>query len=517
MKLIFPSVIVCLSVFLSFGQDTIQHLMHNNVDATLTNQGSFFNVPNGGAGYEVPKGGGNNTFYNAAFWFAGEDAFGNVFTTLGGYSSVSTDIDRGPYSSTNSYSDSSYDEVYMITLCQEEIDNFKLWWECANGLAQQGCDNIVQPSYDVLNSIYEWPAHGDITLGQAYYLAPFYDRDQDGTYDPMGSGDYPIIKGCCATYMIQNDAGNVHTYSGTDPIGIEMHYMFYHYGANDLLYNTTFVDVMAINKGTTDYLNFTHSFFLDGDVGSPWDDYIGSDSLNNMLYFYNADNFDENGYEANPPAIGVTALHKASASAVPYTSSSNINGMYGLMDSGAPWMHPDGYPTKYVFSGNPNSTTEWNQTTDSSGFSDTRALLSTSYGQFAPGDTALQTYAIIYSRIGNNLENAEHLSILAAEAKAFYDSGDDGCDAGGFVGVPEINSKHTLIYPNPNLGEFIIETPEAQLKSVQVVNITGKKVNYSEQDLGSSKKINLEERASGIYLVYIETDSSFYTERIIIE
>lgn len=522
MKSIINTLLLVFATFLVSGQDTIQHLDHNNIDATLTNVGGFFSDPNTGSGYEIPKGDGVNAIYNASFWFAGEDASGNVFTTLGGYFGVGTDIDQGPFSTTNNYADPSYDQSFMVTICQEEIDQFNLWWECSNGVTTVGCANATQPSAETLTSIYDWPAHGDPSLGQSWYLAPFYDRDGDGTYDPIGQGDYPIIKGCCATYMIQNDAGNIHTYSGTDPIGIEMHYMFYHYGANDLLYNTTFVDVMAINKGGTDYVDFTHSFYVDGDVGNPMDDYIGTDSLNNMLFFYNGDNLDETafgavGYNENPPAIGVTALELPISSAIPYTSGSNFLQMNGLMASGAPWLHPDGYPTKYIFSGNPNSATAWNQTNSTNVGLDTRALMSTKYGQFNAGDTALQTYAVIYSRIGNNLENAEHLATLAAEIKAFYDSGDDGCDAGGFVSLTEISTEQILIYPNPTVGEFTISTPDVELKSLQIFDLTGKNVDYSEQSIGTALKINLEQNSPGVYLLYIETELGFFTKRIIVE
>ena len=173
------------------------------------------------------KGGGNHVIFSGQFWFAAMDVNGSLRTTLGGAYNLGTDIDQGPYSTTNAYSDPSYDEPFMITLCQEDIDQFNLWWECSNGLATTGCATVNQPSNAVLSSIYDWPAHGDVSLGQDFFRAPFYDRDGDGVYDPVGQGDLPLIKGCCATYMIQNDAGNAHTYSRTDPIGIETHYMFY--------------------------------------------------------------------------------------------------------------------------------------------------------------------------------------------------------------------------------------------------------------------------------------------------
>jgi len=517
---------ICLTSFFSFGQDTLHTLDFNNVNATISNSGIFFTDPNTfNAGYEIPKGGGVYSIYSGASWFVAEDASGNILTSLGANESGS-DVDRGPYSTNNSYADPSYDDAFMISLCQDEIDNFILWWECENGVTTTWYAGVFQPSSEILNSIYNWPAHGDVSLGQEYYLAPFYDRDSDGTYDPIVSGDYPLIKGCCATYMIQNDAGNIHTLSGTDPIGIEMHYLFYHFGANSLLYNTTFVDVMAINKSQTDYVDFKHSFFVDADLGSPFDDYIGSDSVNNMLYFYNADNNDEPQgggavYGVNPPAIGIVGLATPVSSVVRYDNSStpseNFDLMSGLQASGAPWTDMNGDATKFLYSGNPNDVTQWSEMSLNNLSGDRRGLISTNYGAFNSGDTATQTYAIIYSRIGNNLENAEHLSTLAADVQAFYDSGDDGCDAGGFLGTPELESTEITIYPNPNNGVFTIESTAKELKSIQVFDLAGKEVDFVEEKSGSGVKILLQSVNSGVYIVSIETSAGNMIKRLIVE
>ena len=52
---------------------------------------------------------------------------------------------------------------------------------------------------------------------------------------------------------------------------------------------------------------------MDGDIGYYGDDYIGSDSSRNMMFFYNGDAFDEGGggtlgYGDNPPAVGLVSL-----------------------------------------------------------------------------------------------------------------------------------------------------------------------------------------------------------------
>ncbi len=523
MKSLITSIFLVSTVFFSTSQDTIQYLDYNNANTTLSNTGPVLQEPNVGSGYEIPKGGGNHVINSGQFWFAAKDVSGTVFTTLGGADNVITDIDQGPYSTTNAYSDSSYDHSYMVSICQEEIDEFNLWWECTNGLTTIGCENAVQPSTTILNSVLDWPAHGSITLGQSYSLAPFYDRDADGIYDPVGAGDLPIIKGCCATYMIQNDAGNTHTYSGTDPIGIEMHYLFYQFGANSDLYNTTFVDVMAINLGSTNYTEFAHGFMVDADLGYSQDDYFGSDSLTNTMIFYNADNLDEGAYLTNPPAIGVVALEKPSSSIISYgffpsSPAETWNLMNGLKPNGVVFEDPNGSPTTFLLNGDPNDGVSWNETSEGYVPGDRKGLNTTKQGAFNMGDTVLQTYAIVFSEGGNHLENASNVINLASWAKTFYDTEiNDGCDAGSFLETEEISMEDVMIYPNPNNGEFTISVAEGQLQSIEIFTVAGKAVNYSNHTNGSTVEVDLQEQASGVYLIQITTDQRIVTKRLIID
>jgi hypothetical protein len=61
----------------------------------------------------------------------------------------------------------------------------------------KGCNEVEKPDNEVMNRILNWPAHGDESLNQDFYLAPFYDRSPDGgyggngIYNPLEEGDYP--------------------------------------------------------------------------------------------------------------------------------------------------------------------------------------------------------------------------------------------------------------------------------------------------------------------------------------
>ncbi|NRA12464.1 MAG: hypothetical protein HRT57_10975, partial [Crocinitomicaceae bacterium] len=160
-----------------------------------------------------------------------------------------------------------------------------LWWECENGLLTPAESVSIQvPTAAIMTAINSWPAHGNISEGQDYWLAPFFDRNADGNYDPA-DGDYPVIKGCCASYMIQNDRMGTHTPSASFPIGLEIHYMFYHYRTWDYLNNATFVEVAIRNTSVYDYTDFIYGIRVEPSIGTFNDNRFGCDSTTNMMYF----------------------------------------------------------------------------------------------------------------------------------------------------------------------------------------------------------------------------------------
>ena len=278
------------------AQISLQGLNENAASAMITDGGFFFNNPGaGGPGYEIPSGSGAHTIYSGAFWFGGIDVNGQLKIAAPNFWGSNSDLWPGPLTldlagavppNTLGYS------LWSVT--KAEIDNH--------------IANYNQTGYIAPASITQWPAHGDISLGLSYFLAPFVDVNFDGVYDPF-VGDHPCIKGDRAVYTIMNDKEDLHG-SGGDPIGIEVHFMFYQFNSTDFLNNTTFIDVDVYNRGTQTLNDFKVAFAYDGDLGNPSDDYFGCDSVTNMMYMYNGDAVDESsggqvGYGANPPSAGI--------------------------------------------------------------------------------------------------------------------------------------------------------------------------------------------------------------------
>ena len=162
--------------------------------------------------------------------------------------------------------------------------------------------NWENPDYVMPAAIRDWPAHGDQAKGQSYYLAPFFDVDGDGEYNPY-NGDYPyydfenelcpwtleniekaamgllpktpeelwmnspaqaslpvktnnmvyadhVLKGDETLFWIFNDKGGNHTESKGDPIGLEIRGQAFAFTTNDHINNMTFYSYELINRST---------------------------------------------------------------------------------------------------------------------------------------------------------------------------------------------------------------------------------------------------------------------------
>lgn len=322
----------------------------NDVKALIEQGGSMFqNRQAGVSAYEVPKGSGLHVIFAGALWMGGTDVNGQLKLAALRYRQgndfwpgpLTTNVGSGNYNPSGPVGDDAirdfgdanidpnecmaYDKFFTIR--KAEIIRFNIWFECNEGIVTEGCDDIVDPTNDELNRIYGWPAHGDISKNQDYWLAPFYDRDGNGAYDP-DAGDHPwyddilgrddvecgidrriTLYGDETHWWVFNDKGNIHTETNGDPIGMEIRAQAFAFATNDEVNRMTFYNYELINRGTQTLYNTYFSQYLDADVGNYSDDYTGCDVSRGLGYMYNGDLFDQAdggrpGYGDNPPAIG---------------------------------------------------------------------------------------------------------------------------------------------------------------------------------------------------------------------
>jgi hypothetical protein len=175
------------------------------------------------------------------------------------------------------------------------------------------CNNWWKPGYEPIESIASWPAHGDESIGQSRYLAPFIDVNGDGWYNPY-HGDYPLIKGDQCEFFIFNDLRFEGRESHGSPIGIEIHGMLYEFNQPEKLFmhNTVFLSYKIFNRSNYTLDSTYLGIWTDFDLGYAFDDYVGCDVSRGMYFVYNAKDIDGNGeptaYGENPPAQGILFL-----------------------------------------------------------------------------------------------------------------------------------------------------------------------------------------------------------------
>jgi hypothetical protein len=281
--------------------------------------------------FEFPIGSGKNTIFSSNFWIGGTHN-DQVYVAAERYNQgmnaaipgTGFDFFRGPIAD-------NYDEDYenrwknIWVLTTTDIDYHKMHYEDEN--------------YVAINDIETWPAHGDVSNGESENIAPFFDYDNDGIYNPY-NGDYPLIRGDETVFFVVNDEKGEHTESGGDPMRIELYVMAYAYDkVNDLLTdNCVFFHYDFVNRSQNTYTDVYTGMFVDFDLGYSHDDYIGSDVAGSSFYVYNGNEIDGNGeawaYGANVPSQSCTIL------AGPYLDEDNTDNENELIensDNGFGW------------------------------------------------------------------------------------------------------------------------------------------------------------------------------------
>jgi hypothetical protein len=297
-KLLF--ILCCISILSSsYGQTTAYDTISiNNISARINDNGNLFWNLSNASEFKVPKGGKAGTIFNSTLWVGGLDSSGALHLAAEEYRESGDDYWPGPISTVyDSAYDLKWNNVWKIT--KTEIDTFLAnWW---------------LPGYTPSQAISNWPGNGDTTLGQAKIIAPFYDRNHDGIYNPH-DGDYPLIKGDEAILFVINDARSAHTESGGTKLGLDIVAMAYAFDcpSDSALWNTLFLNYKIYNHSVNTYHNTYIGNFTDLDIGFANDDYIGCDVQRSSYYGYNGVNVDGSGqigsYGVCPPAQSVTFL-----------------------------------------------------------------------------------------------------------------------------------------------------------------------------------------------------------------
>lgn len=329
---------------------SFEFLEVNNVRARFHTGGDMWWNLAGDAAYFIPGSTTKTSLFASALWIGGLDVTGQLKLCAQRFRQDGIDFWTGPLTvdgtaSVTSDVCASYDKMFRIT--KEEVQEFIGWYASTN-------KEEDYPGYSIPHSIKTWPAHPYDAPGAATYLAPFYDNDGDGEYNP-NNGDYPyydfdnelcplnfagipgwkpqgtmgstgtpydpmpteqggilsdqVIHGDETLWWVFNDKGNAHTETNSEPIGMEIRAHAFAFATNDEINNMSFLSYEIINRSTFVLTETYFGLWTDPDLGFGKDDYLGCDVSRGMGYCYNGDDVDGTGeinaYGANPPAVGV--------------------------------------------------------------------------------------------------------------------------------------------------------------------------------------------------------------------
>lgn len=250
----------------------------NNARAAVYNAGNLFWRRNENT-YTVPKEERVDAFFAANLWIGGlvdgELRFaGTDYGPFEFFPGPLTEAGELP----NASDCSAYDRIYEITVRDlEQLDE----------------------TGDVTADIRDWPWQ----LG-----APVRDGDGNPENYDLAAGDRPDITGHQMFWWVMNDLGGQHGWGGTQPLGIEVRASAFAVLSTDpSLDHATFYRYQISNKQSYTIENTYVGLWADADLGFLHDDFVGSDTLLGMAYFYNADDVDDrpSGYGAAPPALGI--------------------------------------------------------------------------------------------------------------------------------------------------------------------------------------------------------------------
>lgn len=274
----------------------------NNVRATIFTSGDmWWNLQNAPR-YEIPVGSNRHSMFAASLWIGGVDNGGNLKVAAMTYRQSGNDFWPGPL------------DTIEANVTPDVCLQYDRHWK----LTRQEVEDFVNNGAAATQTILSWPGNGDVSRGQAKFLAPFIDLNGNGFYEPS-LGEYPGYDidgtlGCDAKlfgdmtlWWVFNDKGNIHSETGGFPIGIEIRAQAFAFQTNNALNNMTFYNYEIINRSTFPLEEAYFGKWCDPDLGRYDDDYVGCDVQRGLGYCYNGLATDDGpqGYGPTPPAIGI--------------------------------------------------------------------------------------------------------------------------------------------------------------------------------------------------------------------
>ena len=454
----------------------------NNVRARLLTGGDMWWDLSSLPKYEVPKGDGTHplcSIFAGAIWISGLDAGGNLKVAAQRYRDYGNDYWPGPLDASGNVDQatcSQFDRFFNVY--GADIATAQAAFQLKGGSTSTA---------DIPADVLAWPAVGNqflatdpSLLGTTFNitdnLAPFFDNDGDGLYNPL-KGDYPVIPcrtGVATAYADQmtfyvfNDMGNIHSQTNGEAIGVQVNTLAFEFSTSDDLNNMSFYNYEIVNKSSNKLLSTYISQWVDPDLGCFNNDLVGCDVGRALGICYNGTTPDpdcapENGYGAQLPIVGVEFFQgpladsavngiypdlgmtsfcyftgqgaPSPAQSDPITAAQYRNFQTGYWGDGTPFEYgksgynSGGVPTKYCFPSDPtdNSPSAWSECSAHTTPGDRRFVESSGPFTLTPGVVEFVTVGVPWLRppgngVGLCPSFQTTIGPVADEAKALFNT-----------------------------------------------------------------------------------------------
>ena len=307
------------------NEHRINHVFPGYIDVT------GFQIPEGSV-FENPEKPLFSTFFLKGLWMSGYDPADNLkLSAISFNSGGQSDYDHIPVEDWDEILTPQhcafYDHVWVVK--KSDIIQLKYLFE-TNQLNHEN----INP--DILF----WPAKGNPWISEVpldYDIAPFYDFNTDGIYNPM-DGDYPICLEENKDFIPFEFSFNlfsdntIHTLTSSVSIQAEVHQLNYvlNCRGNKEGEKTVFTRLKIINKATTSIHDFRIGLWEYSKLGCPDNEFHGCDTISNSVFTYNKDGIDL----PSPCPSGVQSIHDYGVIASTVFLNSNLESyIYAIRDS----------------------------------------------------------------------------------------------------------------------------------------------------------------------------------------
>lgn len=537
------------------GQPTAQKVLHSkNLSVNILNGGDLFWDLNNAYFHTNPDNPNpTSSIFNTGFWMGGFTGFP---------SNPNLKMAAATYNNGNSYDYFAGPLSEIGTTTADNCSNFDKLWEVFGTEIKQHIDDFQDDGFvaNKKENIYGYPGHqnpffedlnGFPLPNTPQGLAPFWDNNNDGIYNP-DDGDYPlptaVHKEHYPSHMIWgvfNDAGGNHTTTQGDGIRAEIQLTAWAFSCTDnsVLNNSIFTSHKIINR-SQEALDSTYvGTFVDFDLGCYTDDYVGSIPEMNTFYAYNSDGIDGDRdgicqlsiptYGTNPPVQSVTYLNHTMntfSTTTPANSPDGLNwvpaGYYNLISGswadGLPFTNEgngynSGQPTSYLFPNNPNDSNGWSMTTEAIPDGDFRTISGIYLDEMVSG--AIETIDMVYTfyqdETKNNLETVDLVYQFTPELQQMYDSNFEMACDDLYLPTDDLQLSKFDIYPNPTTDILNIKMENPTKAIFYIFDIYGKRVLEKSGVLEQETQLSTSTLSQGIYFLKIKTEGQEFVKKFI--